>query len=648
MNLIGRMALAALVAVALFVLPWGTAAADPDRGRGRQDPPGHERREENPKDDSDADSTQPEGSAEDENEDGSKAPEQRVSEKSDPNGRRSSRAQGEPQPEQSPIDERSASVQMDLAAAPSTLEAGQRSTITVSVVVENSRVEHAEVLVDLPQHLEFRSASHAVSATSGPLRFDLGSLDAGSRTAVTVVVEALRAPSGAQAPVRVAVTADGVVVRDEVAIIVGDESESSLALSQTSPLLVQVGDSGSFSLTLRNGSDQVVEDAVVVAEIAPELDVVGVAPIEEADAIQLGRSPAGEDIVWTFDELQPGAEVQLTWSARAVVAGDLEATMSARASAAGAFSASTTQTTYLGYVRGVRTDAGTKSAEPIVEERVVTKLVPVTREVSAAAATLLPVTGATPSTVLLIAGALILLGGALILLSVPTRRRKGLSVALLAIVLTASGCVSDGGDRVSELPQAEEVPATTPKSQDEKDQEKDRVLGLRIEREGSDGEGTEVPADPDDAAPVSPPATEVVLEEVTTVEQVVVPAQEVPPTTLGSREGDNRVSMTLGQGTPTVTSSRIISADATEELLVAAGGTPSELTASVSLRNLSEAPMVVRGTLVLEIASDTGATSELTSAPVDTVLQPGGETAASFSFALPDGGYALTGTFRAY
>lgn len=649
----------------MLVLPWDAAGADPQRGR--EDPPGREKKQADAEQDDRSESSD---GASDNGSPREDARERRPGERSaesDPPSQRGRRSQTsdpeqaqesrQPEDEAEGSDERAvvaADVRLSVSAAPPRIAPGDTSTIRAVVSVpEGAAVDHAEVLVDLPDHLTFRSASHPVSATRRTLRLELGELLPGTQTTVEVVVEGL-AHVGATAPVRIAVTADATVVRDEVGIVVSGESENALALSQSGPLLVQVGDTGSFSITLRNASERVVEDAIVVAEMAPELDVVGVTPIAEADAIQLGRSRAREDVVWVFETLAPGQEIELTWSAQVVTAGDLEATVAAEASAAQTPKTTSAQTTYLGYVLGVRTSAGDATTTPAVQERVVTKLVPVTREVSGAAAAQLPVTGATPADAVLVAVALIALGCAFLLFAGGTAARRASAVAALTVVLTASACVSDPGAGSNQ--QAAE-PSVTAGSQDvphegdeedEKDEEaEDRVLGLRIERDEPESGAPSDPVAPTEAAePQVPVTTEVVFEEVTTIERVTV--AQTPPRALASRVGDNQVSVQVGAGAPTITSSRTISADQLEELLVSARGAGSALEATVTLRNLADHALVVRGVLVLEIASAAGTASELTSDTVDAVIQPGGEISARFSFSLPAGGYGLTGTFRAY
>lgn len=666
MNVILRSFLAAAVAAAMLVLPWDVAAADPN-GRGRQDPPGHARQEQEQgrQGSSSSDPAGDEGAGQDTPDDDRASGDDDSSHdpSSDPHQARSQSAGGSdttasPGGGAAPAEEDAAPTGVALAVSATSERIERGETATIAIVISNAEdVQDVDVLVDLPQHLGFRSASHPASTTGGPLRFHLGPLAAGGRLELDVIVEGIDGAGEAQPPVRVAVTADGSLLRDEVAVTVGDQSESALALTQSAPLLVQVGDSAAFSLTVRNGSNGVVEDAVVVAQVAPELDVVGVTPIVQADAIQLGRSRSGEDIVWTFAELDPGQEIDLTWTARAVVAGDLEATMTAEAWASDAPTETTTQTTYLGYIRGVRTTSGEASSGLVVEERVVTKLVPVSRQVSASAAGVLPLTGARPATVIASALALIVLGAALWLLGGNRANGRGIAVGLLAVILTASACVSEPDGGASDPPPgaaSETAPgAIDPQDEEgeedvqDEDEQEDRVLGLRIEKERPQSDRGATTTDPDPDTSSEAPATEVVFEEVTTVERILVSPGQPAAHTLASRAGDNQVSIALAGGAPTITSSRMVSADQTEELLVTAGGSSEALTATISLRNLADRPLVVRGTLVLQIAAGGGASSELTS-DVDVELPRGGETSADFSFSLPSGQYALTSTFRAY
>lgn len=667
-----RVLLATMVAATLLVLPWDAAVADSEeRGRGREDPPGQSRRDEGneePSEDPADEESDDEDASSDRSDD---APAGQPGEPREPaapdEGSSSSEGGPAPRSQDATGDQGgspasgvvSVEVGLSASAAPTHIADGELSTITVLLTVApGASVDRAGVLVDLPAHLTFRTASHTTSAIRGPLRFDLGPREGGSTTRVWVVVEGRAQDDEAQQPVRIAGVADDVVLRDDVSIQVGDQSESVLALTQAAPLLVQVGDSASFSLTLRNDSHHVVEDAVVVAEIAPELDVVGVAPIPEAEAIQLGRSAQREDIVWTFETLSPGQEILLPWSARAVVAGDLEATTSAEAGASNAPATSVTQATYLGYVQGVRTTRGTEPPSPRVEERIVTKLVPVTRTVSASAAAPLPITGATPAAVLMAAFALIAVGSALVLVTHGSRARTGVAVALIAVILTASGCISDSADEDPADPRAEAPAGTAPGSpagdatgddREEEEEEEDRVLGLRIERDPE--EAAADAADPttrEIAAPADEIVTEVVFQEVTTITEVLVGAPAPAPETLGSRDGDNTVSLRLGADGATITSSRMVSLDQTEELLVSASEAGEAFSSTVLVRNLADRALIVRGTLVLDTVSSSGAASELTSAPVDVVLQPGGETSAEFTFSLPPGEYGLTGAFRPY
>lgn len=661
-----RALLILLLVSASLVLPWGPAAADPDRGRGRQDAPGQRDRQPSEEEDSS------EGAGEDPGEEqGSKGADREPREQGQSEqGEREqvppeeqqhrSSSQGPNERDAEAPEAPAAGPALSVSATPSSVRVGESVSVLVTVgASEDAPIHDAEILADLPSNLVFRSASRAVEVDAGLIRVPLGGVTAGDEVSVSLVIEATAPPTGAQHPVRIALTADEMVLRDEVAIRVEDESEGALALSQSSPLLVQVGDTGSFSMTLQNPSTRPAEDVVVVAEIAPELDVVGVDPVDEADAIQLGRSPAREDIVWLFESVAPEDEIELTWTAQAVVAGDFEAETSARASADGGFATDTSQTTYLGLVRGVRTEAG-EPAGRVLRERVVTKLVPVTREVNASAAGLLPATGATPGAVVLLGTMLILSGGGLLLAGQARPARRALAVAVFAGLLTMSACISDNesAPRVVEDAGSEETDsgadvAPGADEPDEDDEPEDRVLGVRIERDRvpGDEEAGRVASETDtSASETAPPAvTETVFEEVETTTLVLVPAPEPPTERLGSRSGDNLASLSISaSGEPTVASSRMITAGATEELLVSAGGGGDAITSTVTLRNLADRRLEVKGVLVLSITSGAGSASELTSRPIDVVLEPGGETSAEFSFLLPAGDYSLTGAFRAY
>lgn len=657
---VSRWALTALLTLILSTVPFGASWADPGRGDGRDDPPAHgrEKEHENQDESTDEDSTTEESP--DEQQEGAEQPQSTESgeEGSGGDGSRAKRSsedggpEAEPSPQTSPERGRASGdvVDASFSASPASISIGEASTLQVSVTnPTDTPAGDVELLVDLPTHLELRS-SHPQATGSDVLTLSLGDIAPAGSVSATVVVVGV-APTGDLEPVRFALMVDGETFHHELQVEIADDGTEGLGLVQSSPLLLQVGDAGSFSATLSNSSEDALEDVAVVTRIAPELDVVGVTPIVEADAIQLGASPRGEDIVWIFESLAPGEEVNLTWTARAVAPGDLEAGNVIDATVAGQPVASSSQGTYLGYVRGVRTERS-PSVAPVVRERVVTKLVPVTSQVAGAVGGgILPVTGWSPA--LLGSGGALLIGlGALFLWASKGLRSRRLALVLVgALLLTATACVSDDGS--SGAPPGAATSPSAEATDQEGDEEEDEVLGLRIkkpQRDEPDDPTTPPVASEAPAPPVAPtePVTEVVYEEVSEVVTVVVPVEDLPVTSLGDREGDNTFSFswTPESGDLQATSGRTLTADATEELLVGLSSAGDTLTATVTVTNLAgERRLHVGGRLALHITAGDGRTSSLVSDPIDVVLEPGASTVAQLAFSLPSGDYLAKGAF---
>jgi hypothetical protein len=650
-----RWALTALLALIMSVAPFGASWADPGRGNGREDPPAHGRDQEDKEE-----AEEEEASA------GDEAPgDERPSDEQRPteNDQTPPADEEQPQPNSDPSGSpgsgasyrsaRADVIDASFSASPASISVGEASTLQVTITnPSDTAALGVEVLVDLPAQLELVSAEPAPAGTE-PLSLALGDIAPGAAADARLVVMGVAAEGAG--PVRFAVTADGRTFHHELFIEVGDAVSEGVALSQSSPLLLQVGDAGSFSATVSNTTDTPLNDVVVVSEIAPELDVLGVTPIVEADAIQLGATPGGEDIVWVFETLAPGQEVNMTWTSRAAAPGDLEAGNEVTARVAGAPAASSSQDTYLGYVRGVRTDRSVAPA-PVVRERVVTKLVPVSTEVAAGVGGgVLPVTGWSPSFLGFGGIALIGLGGLLVWVSRGLRSRRLALVLAGALLLTATACVSDetttGGSDGTAAPAAspsvgEDAGEGAETKDEKKDEKKDEVLGLRIDRPERSGPGAPG-ADPIAEPPVEP-VTQVVYEEVSEVVSVVVPVAELPLETLGSRSGDNTLSFSWTAGDLQATSGRVLSADATEELLVGISSDGDTLTATVEVANLADDRRLrVAGRLTLEVVASDGRSSSLTSAPIDVVLDPGASTVADLTFSLPSGSYTAKGTFLA-
>ncbi|MDP9067594.1 MAG: hypothetical protein M3N53_04470 [Actinomycetota bacterium] len=659
-----RSAIIAFLILFVIALQIGTSWADPGSGKGRDDPPAHGREDAEEDAPEEEEAPEEEGSSEQDetsddeasSEDGDAQPRQRARPKDDHQQSQEAAEEGSGDP---PSDEDASGgepssrpadvVDLSFSASPATLSRGETSTLEVVASNPGSdSVGDIGLLVELPTHLDLVDSDPTGSSDGRLLSLDLGPLAPGASSAASITVAAASSPSGEQEPVRFAVSFDDRVIRHQLLVQVRPSDPTGLGLSQSSPLLVQVGENSSFSITVANRAETALEDVAVVTEVAPELDVVGVTAIAAADAIQVGRSPTREDIVWIFESLAPGEEVQLSWTGRAVAPGDLEALNVVDATVEGRSAATSTQNTYLGYVLGVRTDAGGEVA-PVVEHRTVTKMVPVTVEVAGSLGGVLPVTGASPGRLVAVAVGLMTIGALLLVVSRTSRsRRRGLVVVLATVMLTGAACVSDGGRPSAIAPDAPAPSPTASATPDPAPKDKDQVLGLRLNR-GPEGSGQGSATDTADEAGAAEPATttKVVFEEVTSVVPVVVSAEELPAETMQSRSGDNTVSLEwTGDAVATQTSGRRLTAEMADELLASLRSNGEQLTATVALSNLArDRRLVVRGRLVLDIVSGEGRSSRLTSGPIDVVLEPGEHTAADLSFSLPAGTYGLTGGF---
>lgn len=639
------MALLALLALIISVVPFGISWAEPGNGNGRADPPAHGRDKED--EDRTAQEEQDEA-AEQEAGDDEPADDAEPSPAGDGGpyrSRRSSSPSQQDSAEATAAEAQGDVIDVSFSASPASIAVGETSTLQAAVSNPGPDPVRVEVLVDLPAHLEVASTDPP-APSSGVLELALGDLAPGATATATVVVLGLDRP-GEPEPVRFAVTADDQTFHHELLVTVDQDDAEGLGLVQSSPLLIQVGDASTFSATLSNNGQTALQDVAVMTEIAPELDVVGVEPIAEADAIQLGASPKGEDIVWIFESLEPGEEAHLTWTAQAVAPGDLEAANDMRATVGGQPAASSQQQTYLGFVRGIRTDRSA-AADPIVRERVVTKLVPVSTEVAGSAGGgILPVTGWSPG--FLGFGGVLLIGlGALILWVARGPRSRRLALVFVGmLLLTATACVSDQDPPQADGPSP--IASPSPEATPDEEEQDDQVLGLRIKRPKPVDAEPQAPGDPADPVAVAEPVTEVVYEEVSEVVSVVVPVAELPLETLAPRAGDNAFSFSWNPGSAadlSATSGRVISADATEEVLVALSSEGDRLAATVTVANLAdERRLHVDGSLVLDIVSADGRSSSLVSEPIDVVLEPGATTAADLTFSLPAGSYSAKGAF---
>ncbi len=660
-----RSVITALLILIVVAFSIGTSWADPGQGKGSDNAPAHGRDDKDDKDDQDAPEEEdaPEEASEEESSShqGSEDESSGAGSASDQESDQESDEERSERPSRSDSAQRTGSgngssaeqadvVDVSFSASPASLSIGETSILTV--VASNpgtDQVSSVGVLVELPSYLDVVGSDPAAPASGDLVSLDLGPLAPGETSEGRVTVVASSAPAGAQEPVRFAVSIDDRVVRHQLYVEVSPGGAGGLSLTQSSPLLVQVGETSAFSALVANQTQAPLEDVVVITEIAPEFDVVGVAAIAEADAVQLGGSPSREDIVWIFERLAPGEEVQLSWSARAVAPGDLEARNDVDATIGGEPAASSSQNTYLGYVLGVRTEGGREIA-PVVEQRTVTKMVPVTVEVAASTGGVLPVTGASPGALVMTGLFLIALGAVLVSGSrASVSPRRALALTVVALMLTGAACVSDSGDSADTASEAPAPAASpTPAPDDRSPKEKDQVLGLRLDRKAPEG-GAPLPTEGSDGSTAEDAATttEVVFEEVTSVVSVVVPPEDLPADSMQTRGGDNTIFLEWAEGgVVTQTSGRILTPEMTQELLVSLQTAGDDLTSTVTLANLSEdRRLVVRGRLVLEIVAGSGRSSTLSSDHIDVVLEPGATTAADLSFSLPPGTYSLMGGF---
>lgn len=410
--------------------------------------------------------------------------------------------------------------------------------------------------------------------------------------------------------------------------------------ASVSELLVEVGGTFRYTVTVRNTSDEPLDGVIVVDEVAPEVDVVSVPISDEVDAVQLGRSPLGEDIVWNVGHMQAGEEITLEWTARATSAGDLTAVNEVRAEAEKTPSRSASSTTFLASDEGVR--AANPPAAPVTKKVVVLGTRLVRAPASSSEGVALPVTGMDVLPYLMLAAALI---GCGLFLSSRVRRRSRVAVGAIVAILLLSACVSSSPQDEAAEPRADEVTEPEPKPSD-------RVLGKRLTRSPEEAAQDEAGADDvteatDEVAEATP---EFVTEEFREVKTVVVPPEELVSGPLASRDGDNQMTFDWDLDTrtiPTAASSVVFYPEATTELMTSLEVQGDALSVVVTLTNTSDEPIDVSGKLVHIVSGADGEIAEFTSEPIDMILNPDGDVKAEFSYLLPTGSYSSTSGFRA-
>jgi hypothetical protein len=390
-------------------------------------------------------------------------------------------------------------------------------------------------------------------------------------------------------------------------------------------------------------------DGLTVTDIVPdELDVTGVPIVDAASAINLISIGSDEQIVWTIDELHPGAQVTLPWNASVSTTGDLVAMNEATATTEDS-TARAAQNVYLARSSAPEVHGSTSAAAPATQTKKVIRYEQ--RRIPAGSApAVIPFTGAPVWGWMVLALALIVVGAAF----TRVRRSPLILCGLLALVLMAA-CTNAGQDPSAGAPTRSARPSP------EGSTSEDEVLGTRIHRnsngspaDGSatDGSSTDAAADAtaaDTTAPQIPEPQEDLVQVVSVpvvVEVESQPASEV----LTSIEGDNFVTFSWDEMDRQVTdaaSSRTLSRAASATLLSELSTASPSIAPSVELVNLSSTTLVVRGDLGIRTLDASGADAATTSEFVDVVLAPGGSVSLDFEYVLPSGDYSSVPFFAA-
>jgi hypothetical protein len=410
--------------------------------------------------------------------------------------------------------------------------------------------------------------------------------------------------------------------------------------------LAQVGAPVHYNVHVLNQGTQMLKDLVIVDVVADELDVTSVPADPSADAISLGSSRTGEDIVWIVNELAPGASIDLPWAARVSQTGDYSADNTVTAKAKGVDKKTAGHRTYVGDVLGSRV----KNPAPSGTKRVVTyKTVPVAGgsvQPLVIPATL-PATGTTIWPFVGLALALILLGAIMVRVAGTPKKARSLVVVLLLLL---GACVSTPDSHVAS---SSPSPVISP-----------RVLGKKITRRGPQGpdtkdsssNGTATTAANDSTAsdagltPITTPSLVAEVPQTETIKQVdevPITAADLDVATQPDLDAANTMSIVWSSvGVESAASSVSFDSAATAEVLTSLEPNSRAVMVTVTLRNLlSDQRLAVHGHFAHEITGSNGFHAQLVSEPVDVILNPDGETSVSFVYDLPDDSYTLGASF---
>ena len=605
----------------------------------------------------------------------------------------------EPEPSASPVegegaaeDEQEGSqtpgeVVLAVSAAPGSIAVGENTILTATLSnAASDPVRDVDLAIAVPDALDFGSANPAAS--------DVGSAPDGSTEVlfrnVTVPREATKTftlivagEESSAKPVSVLVDASWQEgdAATSIGVLVGP-AESTLTLTtKGNGLLTEVGGRVRYDIELRNSGDETLEDVSLVNLVPGEVHVIAAGLAPGVDAVQVGNAGGKEDIVWIINELAAGKKVNVSYTGVVERAGDLQAVNSTRARAGEAPPVRSEASTYL-----AAAGAGSSNNPPFTPERrerviheqvterpLIAKRVPTSPD-SPPGPGELPFTGLDPWGLVAVGVLLVFIGALSVRIASGGADRRRVAVAALALLLVGGACISNDSEPGEPRVKGVQIERTNPGDPQgpadpddgstpgdpgpvDDDEQPDGSNPNGGQPDGNDDSPTTTDLDSPTAIDPDAPLTEIALvpgppvtRTVSRVKVVTITAEDLPVLELGSVKDTGTATFSWNDGSSTIGS-------AASSTSAVAGGV--ELTAQVSpggdgmvaiavLRNTSERSRVaVNGNLALELSGPGGRLATLEGVALDLLLNPGGQTTASFNFRLPSGSYGATALFQA-